>query len=61
MDADRREILDDGRLVLGQIARGFNAPPGVAKAHAGLLDIVSWDKERSEPKPTNTHCRCSGH
>ena len=39
MDADRREILDEGRLVLGQIARGFNAPPGEAKAHAGLLDI----------------------
>ena len=27
----------------------FTALPGVTKAHAEVLGIVSWDKERPEP------------
>ena len=49
VDADRWELLDDNGMVVGQLARGFSARPSAAKAHANVLAIVSWDKERSEP------------
>ena len=35
---------------VGQPARRFNVPSGAATAHADVLAIVSWDRERSEPE-----------
>ena len=49
MDTDRWDLLDENAMAVGQLARGFSAPPGAAKAHADVLAIVSWDRERAEP------------
>ena len=43
MDTDRWDLLDDNGMVVCQLARGFSAPPGAAKAHANVLAIVTWD------------------
>ena len=50
LDADRWELLDANGMMVGQLARGFSVPPGTDRAHAEVLTIVSWDKERSEPE-----------
>ena len=35
--------------VVGQLARGFQAPSGVRCACATVMAIVEWDRERSDP------------
>ena len=51
VDADRWELLnDDGTAAVGQPPVASTALPGVTKAHAEVLAIVSWDKELSEPE-----------
>lgn len=49
LDADRRDFLDANRMMVGQLARGFSVPPGTAQAHAHVLAVVSWDRERWSP------------
>ena len=48
--ADRWELLDRNGTVVGQLARGYEAPTGMRCASATVLAIVSWDRERSEPQ-----------
>ena len=47
---DRQELLDQNGTVVGQLARGYEAPTGMRCASAIVLAIVSWDLERSEPQ-----------
>ena len=47
---DRWELLDRKGTVVGQLARGFEAPDGVRCAFAMVLAVVTWDRERSEPE-----------
>ena len=47
---NRWELLDAGGTVVGQLARGFQAPAGTRSASATVLAIVNWDRERSEPE-----------
>ena len=49
-DGDRWGLLDEGRIVVGQLARGFTAPPGTGKVNANVLAIASWDRESTEPE-----------
>ena len=49
MAADRWELLDQSGTVVGQLARGFRATPGVRCAFATVMAIVEWDRERSDP------------
>ena len=50
MGTDRWELLDQGGMVVGQLARGFEARAGAGRASATVMAIVSWDAERSEPE-----------
>ena len=47
---NRWELLDAGGTVVGQLARGFQAPAGTRSASATVLAIVNWDRKRSEPE-----------
>ena len=49
-DGDRWELLDGNGMVVGQLARGFTAPPKVGRVHASVLAVVSWDRESTEPE-----------
>ena len=46
----RWELLDGNGTVVGQLAGGFNAPPGMHCTDATVLAIATWDRERSEPQ-----------
>ena len=48
--AKRWELLDGNGTVVGQLAGGFNAPPGMHCTDATVLAIATWDRERSEPQ-----------
>ena len=48
--SNRWEVLDRKGMVVGQLARGFEAPEGVRCAFATVLAVVTWDRERSEPE-----------
>ena len=44
-------------MIVGQLARGFQAPAGTRLASATVLAIVNWDLERSEPQfRSGLHC-----
>ena len=61
LDTDRWDLLDDNGMMVGPFARGFSAPPGADRAHAEVLTIVSWDKERSEPEYRQGLCARLGN
>ena len=48
--SNRWELLDCKGTVVGQLARGFEAPDGVRCTFATVLAVVTWDRERSEPQ-----------
>ena len=48
--SNRWELLDRNRLVVGQLAGGFEAPPGMRSTYATVLAIATWDRESSEPE-----------
>ena len=48
--SNRWELLDRKGTVVGQLARGFEAPDGVRCTFATVLAVVTWDRERSEPQ-----------
>ena len=45
---DRWELLDRNGTVVGQLARGYEAPTGMRNASATVMAVVNWDRERSE-------------
>ena len=36
--------------MVGQLARGFTAPPGAGGAHANVLAVAFWCGERQSPR-----------
>ena len=48
--SNRWEPLDRNRTVLGQLAGSFEAPAGIHCTFATVLAVVTWDRERSEPR-----------
>ena len=48
--ADRWELLNRNGMVVGQLARGYEASAGMRCASATVMAVVSWDRERSEPQ-----------
>ncbi len=44
------ELLDGYRMVVGQLAGGFQAPDGMCCKFATVLAIVTWGREKSEPE-----------
>ena len=47
--ANRWELLDGNGTVVGQLAGGFEAPPGMRCTDATVLAIATWEREHSEP------------
>ena len=57
VESNRWELLDRNGTVVGQLASGFEAPPGMRCAFAAVLAIVTWDREHSEPQyQDRLHC-----
>ncbi len=48
--AIRWELLDRNRVVVGQLAGGFEIPAGMGRASGTVLAIATWDRESSEPE-----------
>ena len=48
--SNRWELLDRNRTVVGQLAGSFEAPAGIHCTFATVLAVVTWDRERSEPR-----------
>ena len=48
--SNRWELLDRNQMVVGQLAGGFEAPPGMRSTYATVLAIATWDRESSEPE-----------
>ena len=46
--SNRHELLDQSGTAVGQLAAGFEFPPGMRCAFATVLAISTWDRERSE-------------
>ena len=47
---NRWELLDRNGVVVGRLAGGFEAPPGMRCVFATVLAIATWDRESSEPQ-----------
>ena len=48
--AKRWELLDHNGVVVGRLALGFEAPPGMRCISAKVHAIATWDREYSEPQ-----------
>ena len=48
--SNRWELLDRNQMIVGQLAGGFEAPPGMRCTYATVLAIATWDRESSEPE-----------
>lgn len=46
----RWELLDHNGVVVGQLAGGFEAPPGMRCISAKVHAIATWSREQSEPQ-----------
>ena len=46
--SDRWELLDQGGVVVGQLARNLKPPPNMRGEYASVMVILRWDRSRSE-------------
>ena len=52
--ADRWELLDRNGTVVGQLARGYEAPTGMRSASATVMAVVNWDRASVLRRSTGT-------
>lgn len=48
--ANRWELMDRNRVMVGQLAGGFEIPAGMSCTSGTVLAIATWDREGSEPE-----------